>query len=468
MNNLGKIISILLALTASLLFSDVGMGLNALLFSMVAIFFLRLNYPEIRMPTLLLIAGPNLGSSLLLLAYPQPLTQFIWIISFGLMWTAAALKLRPLLLFWQSFLSIIQSPFLTIFKRPKNPDPEESVTVKDEVPKFLIYTMIVLIVGLFVLLYGTANPIITDFLSKLEFIEIEWKLFRNAFWYLVLFYGLVVIYPNKGIQRRNQIDLVLHEENFKTKTPEEFLIGKISLWALSGILLLMNLMDLFVLSTQRLPEGISYSQYLHQGFNTLLVSLLLAIVLILYFFRGALNFHESLKQLQTAAKQWIYQNLLLSVVTGIKLFLYINEYGLTYKRIAVLLFLICAVLGLALSFQRLNAPYRNLKILNRMALAAYISAFAFSLIPYDLVISRYNLSYVKEPDLNYLIWLDRPDFKAMYDFTKDPLSPYHQVHDRVYQSMVREQTQYNVKDWRAWTIYGENLSGLELKNPSAS
>lgn len=468
MNQVGKIFSILLALAASLLFTGVDIGINALLFSSVAIVLLRLKYPQLKRRSFLLIVSPNFLSSLLLLAYPQLLSQFFWIISFGLMWTAAALKLRPLLCFWQSFLSIIQSPFRTLFASPKNPKPEESVQVKDEVPKLLIYTTIALIVGMFALLYATANPILTEFLSKLTLFKIDWIILRNTFWYLLLFYGLVEMYANKGIQRRNQTELALHETDFPSKTPEEFQIAKVSLWALSGILLLMNIMDLIVLSTERLPEGISYSQFLHQGFNTLLVSLLLAIALILYFFRGALNFHESVKQLQTAAKQWIYQNLLLSVVTGFKLFLYINEYGLTSKRIAVLLFLICAVVGLVLSFQRLNGPFRNLKILNRMALAAFVAAFLFSLIPYDLMISRYNLSYVKNPDFNYLFMLKRPDYKAMYDFTKDPNSPYHEIHHRVYQDIQYDQAEIKRNDWRAWSLYTKNLSGLKLKNPSAS
>src|SRR5437764_1048287 len=78
------------------------------------------------------------------------------------------------------------------------------------------------------------------------------------------------------------------------------ILQRINYENLSGIVLfsLLNILILFlngidfysILSSNGLPEGMTHSELVHQGVELLIVSILIAISIILFYFRGALNF----------------------------------------------------------------------------------------------------------------------------------------------------------------------------------
>lgn len=458
-----QIMVLALAFIAAYLFTGVYMGLNALLFSLVSVAAARFLFREVPTLRFVLISLPILLSGLFIALYPQPLTKVYWCFSFGFMWTALAVDLRPLLIPFQALLSIIQSPFTTLFQ---NKDKSAETTTANQgsnksITKALAVIMSALIIGLFVMLYASANPVLQEYFMVIDWDFINMQTLVRAFWYSVLFYGLLVIYPNKALARRNASPLQLDPEKYTNMETGEYQTGMISLWALSGILFLMNIMDVVLLSGGALPSGISYSSFLHQGFYILLASIALAILLILFFFRGTLNFHPQKGRVQLAAKVWLAQNALLGLVTAWKLFLYVGAYGLTYNRIWVLLCLLCVGVGLYLSLLKIKHSQHNWRFFNQMGLTAYIAGLLFSLLPYDLIISRYNLSYMEQVDYHYLINLDQPDLYYMLEKSQEDA----QYNYQYMQSNIEDRIEYMGRiygggSWRQWNLYSSSLRNV--------
>ena len=452
-----------LAFLASYLFTEVYMGINTLVFSVASIIAARMLFKEVPSMRFILISTPLVLSGLFIGLYPQPLTKVYWCLSYGLMWTTLAVDLRPLLIPLQTLLSITQSPFTTLFQNKDQPveakNPQQPAN--KSISKILAVVMSVLIVFLFVMLYASANPVLQEYFLIIDWDFIKVQTLVHAFWYSVLFYGLLVIYPSKGLARRNQSPLQLDPEKYSNTDTGEFQSGMISLWALSGILFLMNIMDIVLLSGKQLPHGISYSSFLHQGFYLLLVSIVLAILLLLFLFRGGLNFHPLKRRVQLAAKVWLGQNAFLALITAWKLFVYVGAYGLTHNRIWVLLCLLCVGLGLYLCYQKVQKSQRNWRFFNQMGLMAYVAGLLFSLLPFDLIISRYNLNYLEQIDYTYLLNLERPDLAFMLEKCTEEGVSHEYMKTHIEERIRYVDRVYGGGSWRQWNYYASQLDFLE-------
>ncbi len=104
-------------------------------------------------------------------------------------------------------------------------------------------------------------------------------------------------------------------------------------------------MDITYLSAGELPEEVTYTEFVHQGVNVLIISVVLAIAMVMYFFRGNLNFLSNSQRLTYAAYVWIVQNAVLMVATAVKNTEYIERFGLTHKRIGVYVYLLLTLIG---------------------------------------------------------------------------------------------------------------------------
>jgi hypothetical protein len=71
----------------------------------------------------------------------------------------------------------------------------------------------------------------------------------------------------------------------------------------------------------------------------LILSILLSLGILIYYFRSNQNFYPKNGFLKAAAYLWLVQNAVLSVSVLIRCGYYISEYGLAYKRIGVVIFL---------------------------------------------------------------------------------------------------------------------------------
>jgi hypothetical protein len=173
----------------------------------------------------------------------------------------------------------------------------------------------------------------------------------------------------------------------------EFKIGLISLVLLNTLLLFINFLDVkYVWLGFTFSEDVSLSAYVHEGAELLILSIVLAMLLLLFFFRGSLNFYRSKKWLRYGAYLWIFQNLFLVISVFIRDYYYISHYGLAYKRIGLLFFLAMVVAGLITVFLKIRYTKTTYYLLRINAWAAIFLLVAASTIHWDYTIAKYNLA----------------------------------------------------------------------------
>ncbi|MFD2288318.1 DUF4173 domain-containing protein [Pedobacter petrophilus] len=186
----------------------------------------------------------------------------------------------------------------------------------------------------------------------------------------------------------------------------EYITGVISFVALNLLLLLLNVIDISTLWFGYKPAG-GFSGALHEGTNSLIFSIIMAMAVILYFFRGNLNFYSKSKTLKTLAFTWMIQNVILIISVLIKDGYYIEFYGLTHKRIGVLVFSLLCIIGLATVYAKVAKQKTLFYLFKINGSVWFILLLAFSVINWDVAIAKYNLSKSEEIslDADYLLSL---------------------------------------------------------------
>jgi Domain of unknown function (DUF4173) len=196
----------------------------------------------------------------------------------------------------------------------------------------------------------------------------------------------------------------------------EHTIATISLVLLNLLLLTVNGIDVYYLwfNFNYSPNTDLYTM-IHEGADMLIVSVILAIIVLLLFFRGNLNFYKSNIWLKRFALVWVLQNLVLVVSVFLRDYYYIRELGLAHKRIGVLFFLTLVLVGLitaAIKIIRRKSAYYLFRI-NTWAVVLLL--VAASCINWDVFIARYNIQHHQTTQLNipYLVTLSDDILPAM-------------------------------------------------------
>jgi len=173
----------------------------------------------------------------------------------------------------------------------------------------------------------------------------------------------------------------------------EYIVGVISFTALNLLLLLLNGIDITTLWFGYEPTG-NFSGELHQGTNSLIFSIIMAMAVILYYFRGNLNFYHKSKTLRLLAYTWMVQNFILIISVFIRDGYYIEFHGLTHKRIGVLVFATLCIIGLATVYFKVAKQKTIFYLFKVNGNIWYALLLTFSVINWDVLIVKYNLNHV--------------------------------------------------------------------------
>jgi len=186
----------------------------------------------------------------------------------------------------------------------------------------------------------------------------------------------------------------------------EYIIGLISFGSLNLLLLFLNAIDITTLWFGYKPSG-NFSSELHQGTNSLIFSIVMAMFVITYFFRGNLNFFSKSKTLRFLAFAWMIQNCTLIISVLIRDGYYIEFHGLTHKRIGVLVFAILCIIGLATVYIKVAKQKTLFYLFKTNGNIWFILLLVFSTINWDVLIVKYNLNHTDlvSIDPDYLISL---------------------------------------------------------------
>ena len=304
--------------------------------------------------------------------------------------------------------SSIVSVFAKYFDNLQN----EVVSVKKKKINFIYWTKIiipiVLIIILFINLYRSGNPMFDNLISdiNLDFINFKWMLFTGFGYYL--FNNItnpIKIEPATQIDLKTANDLYEDSSNKPSikKLVQENQLGLILMSLLNVLIVIYLITDFMYITKIQQLTAVQLSQQVHSGINSLIASIVLAIFIILYLFRGDLNFFNKSKLLKSLTFTWIFLNLILSFITTFKNYEYLSTFGLTYKRIGVLIYLTLTIIGLLTTFIKVYKIKNIWFILRLNSKIAFLILITTATINWDNLITYYNINYAQKTDFEYLI-----------------------------------------------------------------
>jgi hypothetical protein len=185
----------------------------------------------------------------------------------------------------------------------------------------------------------------------------------------------------------------------------------------SGVitLVLLNLMLLVFIAAynyEQFFEAAEKSQLsaaTHERVNSVIFSIVMAVGVLLFYFKGGFNFDKKAVVLKRLAKIWIGLNGVLITSTIIKNTEYVLSFGLTYKRLGVYAFLALSIIGLVYTSLKISKQKTNAYLVNQMVWYCYGTILLCSYINWGNLITNYNISVNKGVEPSFLTDLNFND-----------------------------------------------------------
>jgi hypothetical protein len=297
--------------------------------------------------------------------------------------------------------------------------------------KWILICIPLLITIVFFFMYRASNALFNDFTKNINLDFISWSWITFTLGGLLLSYGFFYHQKIKSLSDLDEYALnELRPSDAKpvnlfgkviSITDEEF-SGTLLFILLNLLLLVVNALDAhFILNNRKLPEGITYSQFVHQNTDMLITSILIAIVIILFYFRGAINFSAKSKTIKLLAYAWVIQNAFMLLSTLFKNNMYVLEFGLTYKRIGVYMYLILTFIGLVTTFIKIMYKKTNAYLFRVNGWLFYGMLIITAFINWDGLITGFNLHKAKQVELDYLLNLSNIPLPKLYAYQYDSI-----------------------------------------------
>jgi Domain of unknown function (DUF4173) len=282
--------------------------------------------------------------------------------------------------------------------------------------KILFYARIVLIplivIFFFVVIYKAANPVFNGYANEawLRFGHYLSAFFNRIDFWLVTTIVLGYLLSNVLILQNSVAEVIAYDGRndglIRMKNPNysythyrttalknEFRAAIFLFSGLNIILLFVNLIDINWVWLNFEWTGQYLKQFVHEGTWLLIASIIVSMVLVLFFFRGNLNFFTKNKPLKYLCYAWLIQNCILVISVGIRNIYYIQHFALAYKRIGVLVFLLMTLIGLVTIIHKIHSRKSSFHTTRVNALSLYVVLLALSLFNWDNIIARYNFNH---------------------------------------------------------------------------
>jgi Domain of unknown function (DUF4173) len=352
-----------------------------------------------------------------------------------------------------------------------------------------------IIITVFVLLYKLSNPIFSNLVNTtLNYIN---ECFYNLFYNIdvdiigVFCAGLVInifIWFNIGNNRLIDIDknapVVLLRQRVKnvfkgvpTALKNEYKAAVFLLATLNIVILILNIIDIKWIWFRSTWEKHYLMQFVHEGTYLLILSILISVAIVLYYFRRNLNFYSNNKWLKVLSYIWLAQNGVMVLSVAIRNYRYIEYFALAYKRIGVFVFLLLVLYGLYTVLLKVKYRKTAFYLFTTNAKALLIVLVLASVLNWDVLIAKYNFSHADKASihLNFMVSLsdnalhelDRPleEVERMNIFDKGEYRYYlnpEEYCNNVYYRKLRFKVKWEKKNWLEWN-WAEYVAYSKLK-----
>ncbi|WCO00853.1 DUF4153 domain-containing protein [Psychroserpens ponticola] len=399
---------IIASILSSFLFFEQSIGINLLIFSIITIIVLAFNnLKQFKDTKILLYCLVYVTTSVFVFIQDSSLSIFANCVAFFTLIGKISQSKTSIYINWLN--GVFTSITGLFFRRVNAKKNIENTSPKKEVDFLHIAKLIgipTLFIIVFVLLYKNGNPMFNDLVEQINFnfINFQWLLFTVLGYYLIS----NIVNPIQ-VEPATSNDLNTKNNLYKSKTfsieklKKEKQLGTTLLGLLNLLIILFIVTDIASLMSVETIKASDMSTQVHNGINTLIASIIIAIVIILHFFRGDLNFYSENKTLKNLTYLWILLNVVLIALIAIKNQTYITSFGLTYKRIGVHIYIFLTLVGLITTFIKVMT-IKNMVFLFRLnTQIVFAILILFSAINWDTTITKYNLDNANSYDLQYLI-----------------------------------------------------------------
>ncbi len=319
----------------------------------------------------------------------------------------------------------------------------------------------VLLFFMFLLLFSSANPIITRWVSFVnpEFVVKHFSLGRLFFWVLAGAAIFAVIRPKLRAQKARRPAAPKEADEPKPMGLTEWVFTK---EAVLRSLVIFNLMfacqtalDInYLWAGADLPKGITYAQYAQQGAYPLIVTALLAAVFVLITQNADPEISGS-RIVRGLIYLWVMQNVLLVVSSIYRTNMYVEVYALTYWRVAAFIWMGLVAMGLCWIIVRSLLNKSNSWLINANVLTLLGVLYITSFVNIGGIIAEYNVTHSHEIsgkgvhlDVEYLKEIGSPAIPALKRYSRTIGGSFSgsAAVFRMIQSLRRD-----MDDWRRWT-----------------
>lgn len=276
--------------------------------------------------------------------------------------------------------------------------------------------------GLFLLVYSSGSDYFSSFFTDYYLDINAWEVFiLTALGFYISFTFWNYWIPEVCYEKNELLANDLKKEVPFNKNSFSFL--DIDMERKSGeitLLLLNVLLLIFIITFNyeqffKVVEKSALSLETHERVRAVIFSIVMAIAVILFYFKGGFNFDAKAVHLKKLAKVWIVLNAVLIVSTVVKNSEYVLHFGLTYKRLGVYAFLVLAIIGLIISFVKIAKQKTNAFLFNRMVWFVYGAILLCSFVNWGNFITQYNIGVNKGVDISFLESLNFND-TTFFDF----------------------------------------------------
>lgn len=256
-----------------------------------------------------------------------------------------------------------------------------------------------LLISVFFAIYSVGSNHFANLFTNIEIDINFWQLIAIT----VLGFFIAFNYWNYAVEKliyksNHILDNEFQEKDKIQKPTYSFLDLEIE--RMSGVIsfFALNILLIFFLFTYNYEQfyevtksPVKLSEETHERVNAVIISIIMAILVIMFYFKSNFNFDPKAGLMKILVKVWIVLNAVLVISAMAKNTEYIVSYGFTYKRLGVYAFLILSLIGLILTFIKIQTKKRNAYLFNTMTWYFYGTILVCSYINWGGIITSQNM-----------------------------------------------------------------------------